>query len=59
MMLVAQLGQAVRLSLTDIGAAARLFISLIGRLPRSLMRFGLVRDQVFYLGNRSLSIIGV
>lgn len=59
MMLVAQLGQAVRLSLIDIGAAARLFISLIGRLPRSLVRFGLVRDQVFYLGNRSLSIIGV
>ena len=59
MMLVSKLGQAVRLSLTDIGAAARLFLSLIGRLPRSLMRFGLVRDQVFYLGNRSLSIIGV
>lgn len=59
MMLVSNLGQAVRLSLIDIGAAARLFISLIGRLPRSLMRFGLVRDQVFYLGNRSLSLIGV
>ncbi len=59
MMLVAQLGQAVRLGLIDIGAAARLFISLIGRLPRSLVRFGLVRDQVFYLGNRSLLIIGV
>ena len=59
MMLVSNLGQAVRLSLIDIGAAARLFISLLGRLPRSLMRFGLVRDQVFYLGNRSLSLIGV
>lgn len=59
MMLVTPLGQAVRLGLIDLGAAARLFVSLIGRMPRSLMRFGLVRDQVFYLGNRSLSIIGV
>jgi phospholipid/cholesterol/gamma-HCH transport system permease protein len=59
MMVIARLGMSVRLSLAEIGAAARLFVSLIGRLPRSLMRFGLVRDQVFYLGNRSLSIIGV
>jgi len=59
MMLVAPVGQAVRQSLADLGMAARLFVSLIGRLPRSLMRFGLVRDQVFYMGNRSLSIIGV
>jgi len=59
MMLVAHLGQAVRQSLTELGSAARLFVSLLGRMPRSLIRFGLVRDQVYYLGNRSLSIIGV
>ena len=58
-MIAAQLGQAVRLKLVDIGAAARLFGYIVFRLPRSLMRFGLVRDQVFFLGNRSLSIIGV
>ena len=58
-MIAAYFGQAVRLTLVDIGTAARLFGYLLARLPRSLMRFGLVRDQVFFLGNRSLSIIGV
>ena len=58
-MIAAQVGQAVRLKLGDVGAAARLFGSLLSRLPRSLMRFTLVRDQVFFLGNRSLSLIGV
>lgn len=52
-------GRAVRGKLADIGAGTRLFFELLARSGRSLMRFGLVRDQVFFLGNRSLSIIGV
>ena len=47
------------MKLFDIGAAARLFFSLLARSPRALARFVLVREQIFYLGNRSLSIIGV
>jgi len=53
------IGRALRLKLADIGAAAQLFLQILARAPRSLLRFGLVRDQVFFLGNRSLSIIGV
>jgi phospholipid/cholesterol/gamma-HCH transport system permease protein len=52
-------GRAVREKLVNTGAAARLFVELMGRLPGSLARFVLVREQVFFLGNRSLSIIGV
>lgn len=52
-------GRAVRGKLADIGAGTRLFFDLLARSGRSLLRFGLVRDQVFFLGNRSLSIIGV
>lgn len=52
-------GRAVRGKLADIGAGTRLFFDLLARSGRSLLRFGLVREQVFFLGNRSLSIIGV
>ena len=58
-MIAAQLGQALRLKLAEVGEAARLFGNILARLPRSLLRFGLVRDQVYFLGNRSLSLIGV
>jgi phospholipid/cholesterol/gamma-HCH transport system permease protein len=53
------LGRSVRGGLISLGAATRLFVSLIARLPGSLARFGLVRDQLFFLGNKSLSIIAV
>ncbi|MGS0758103.1 ABC transporter permease, partial [Roseateles sp. GG27B] len=49
----------LRLELADIGAATRLFLQLMARAPQSLLRFGLVRDQVFFLGNHSLLLIGV
>ncbi|MCU7373547.1 lipid asymmetry maintenance ABC transporter permease subunit MlaE [Paucibacter sp. O1-1] len=58
-MIFAPVGRAVRLSLADIGASARLFFLLLARSPQALLRFSLVREQVFFLGNRSLSIIGV
>lgn len=59
MALAARIGRSMRLTLSDVGSASRLFVGLLARLPRSLLRFGLVLDQVFFLGNRSLSLIGV
>lgn len=56
---VARLGRGVIDGLSELGACARLLAGLVLRLPVSLRRFGLVRDQLFFLGNRSLSIISV
>ncbi|GAA4329140.1 lipid asymmetry maintenance ABC transporter permease subunit MlaE [Variovorax defluvii] len=53
------LGFAVRAKLGDMGMAARLFLRLSFRGANSLRRFGLVRDQVHFLGNYSLAIIAV
>jgi phospholipid/cholesterol/gamma-HCH transport system permease protein len=50
-------GFAVRCKLADVGMGARLFWRLIGLFGASMRRFGLVRDQVHFLGNYSLSII--
>ena len=57
--LLADLGRAVRLGLGAIGLAARLFLRLVQLLPATLTRFGLVRDQIHFLGNYSLAIIAV
>ena len=57
--LLSDLGRAVRLGLGAIGLAARLFMRLLQLLPGTLARFGLVRDQIHFLGNYSLAIIGV
>jgi phospholipid/cholesterol/gamma-HCH transport system permease protein len=53
------MGFAVRVKLADIGASTRLFLRLIMLLGASLKRFGLVRDQIHFLGNYSLAIITV
>lgn len=53
------LGFAVREQLGNMGHAARLFIRLLVMMGPALKRFGLVRDQIFFLGNYSLAIIGV
>ena len=53
------IGFALRSQLGDIGSAARLFIQLVGPGAKSLGRFGLVRDQIHFLGNYSLAIIAV
>ena len=50
-------GFAVRKKLADLGFAARLFVRLIKLGRASFKRFGLVRDQIHFLGNHSLSII--
>lgn len=58
-MSLAGIGFAVRRQLADLGLATRLFGRMWVLTPRVLQRFGLVRDQIFFLGNRSLAIIAV
>ena len=53
------IGFAVRSKLANLGYAARLFFRLLFQGSRSLRRLGLVRDQIHFLGNYSLAIIGV
>ena len=53
------LGFAVRSKLADIGRGARLFARLMQLMGAAFARPGLVRDQVHFLGNYSLSIIAV
>ncbi|MDD5332905.1 MAG: lipid asymmetry maintenance ABC transporter permease subunit MlaE [Rhodoferax sp.] len=55
----ADAGFAVRRQLDDLGHGARLFYRLLTTLGGSLKRFGLIRDQIHFLGNYSLLIIGV
>jgi phospholipid/cholesterol/gamma-HCH transport system permease protein len=55
----ADIGFAVRSKLADLGIAARLFMRLVMSLGPAMRRFGLVRDQIHFLGNHSLSIIAV
>jgi len=52
-------GFAVRSQLAGLGQGARLFVRLLTTLGGSLKRFGLVRDQIHFLGNYSLAIIAV
>jgi len=52
-------GYAVRSKLVDLGHGARMFIRLVALFGPSFRRFGLVRDQVHFLGNYSLAIITV
>jgi phospholipid/cholesterol/gamma-HCH transport system permease protein len=55
----ADIGFAVRSKLADMGYAARLLWQLIKLLGACFKRFGLVRDQIHFLGNYSLAIITV
>lgn len=55
----ARIGAAVRTKLADIGLGTRLFVRLCLLSGACLRRFGLVRDQIHFLGNYSLGIIGV
>ncbi|HRN74889.1 lipid asymmetry maintenance ABC transporter permease subunit MlaE [Ottowia sp.] len=52
-------GFALRSQLADMGYAARFFWRLVMLLGNSFRRFGLVRDQIHFLGNYSLAIIAV
>ena len=55
----ADVGFAARKKLADIGLGARLFFRLVALMVPTLKRFGLVRDQIHFLGNYSLAIIAV
>ena len=55
----ADVGFAARRQLADLGQGARLFVRLLWTLFSSLKRFGLIRDQIHFLGNYSLAIIAV
>lgn len=52
-------GFAVRAVLADLGYGARLFLRLVALAGPTFRRFGLVRDQIHFLGNYSLAIIAV
>ena len=56
---LADLGFAARSQLHELGYAARMLLRLAALSGRALARFGLVRDQVFFLGNYSLALISV
>ncbi len=53
------IGFSLRGQLADIGLGARLLTRLLTTLFGSLKRFGLIRDQIHFLGNYSLVIIAV
>lgn len=55
----ADVGFATRKTLAGWGHGARLLLRLTMLLVSSLRRFGLVRDQIHFLGNYSLAIITV
>ena len=57
--LMSDLGFAARGKLAELGHAARLLGRLLALSGPALARFGLVRDQIFFLGNYSLAIISV
>ena len=47
----ARVGAAVRIWLADVGHATALFVRLVWLGPACIRRFGLVRDQMHFLGN--------
>lgn len=56
---LARLGGATRRWLAGLGHGARLFWQLCRLIGPALSRFGLVRDQIHFLGGYSLAIIAV
>ena len=52
-------GFSVRGQLVALGYAARLLLRLLAMSGSAFKRFGLVRDQMFFLGNYSLAIISI
>lgn len=55
----ADAGFATRSKLANMGYAARLFFKLLLSIVPTFRRFGLVRDQIHFLGNYSMAIIAV
>ena len=48
---LSQIGFATRRELVGIGYACRVFFALLRVAPASFRRFGLIRDQIYFLGN--------
>jgi phospholipid/cholesterol/gamma-HCH transport system permease protein len=59
MKFIAIIGFAVRSFLSNLGRGAALFVRLMRLFGVTMRRFGLVRDQIHFLGNYSLAIIAV
>ena len=59
MKFIANIGFAVRSFLSNLGHGAALFVRLMRLFSVTMRRFGLVRDQIHFLGNYSLAIIAV
>ena len=55
----ADVGYATRQKLGDIGRAARLLVRLVALAGPTFARGRLLRDQIHFLGNYSLAIVGV
>ncbi len=55
----ADVGFAARRQLAEWGMGARLFLRLLMLAGPTFRRFGLIRDQIHFLGNYSLAIIAV
>jgi len=56
---ITSLGAWSRLQIVAIGYAGRFFFLLLGKCFPALRRFGLIRDQIHFIGNYSLIIIVV
>jgi len=56
---IARLGFAVRRHITSIGTTTRLMVRLLGLVGAAMRRPGLLSDQIRFLGNHSLALIGV
>ena len=59
MKFIVNIGFAVRSFLANLGHGAALFVRLMRLFGVTMRRFGLVRDQIHFLGNYSLAIIAV
>jgi len=59
MKFIANIGFTVRSFLANLGHGAALFVRLMRLFGVTMRRFGLVRDQIHFLGNYSLAIITV
>ena len=57
--MIRNLGFSTRQQLAELGYAGRLMARLLAVSGSALGRFGLVRDQIFFLGNHSFLIISV
>lgn len=56
---LSHIGWVTRAWLARLGRGFMLFLRLLAVAPRAMLRFGLVRDQMHFLGNHSLLIIVV